>query len=1180
MTTSKRVHIMSEILTAIKLIKFYAWEMPFYERIVAIRKLELTLLRRNLIANAFNFMLVFCIPVLCVLLSLLTYWQSGYVITAVLGFTIVSVYNTLRYPLLMAPLAINSYSDSVTALKRLDEFFAHEEIQEAKRYPLAKDNDVAISIRDSTFKWDDKDETSDFSLKNFNFIAKKNKVVAVVGDVGSGKSSFLAALLGQMKQINGECKVYGSISYVPQEAWLLNMSLRENIIFGSEYNEKHYKNVIKVCALERDLSLMPDGDRTEIGERGINLSGGQRQRISLARCVYKMSDVVLLDDPLSAVDQQVGKHIFNQCIKGIFQEKTVIFVTHQLQVSFIFFFLFFFSNFYSFFQYLHEVDEILVIKNGVIIEHGTFKQLMKNKGHLSQLIGEHVQIIEENEAEQEPEQINYFLRKNPNELSSSSRSLNRNQESNRRRLSFNKHVKLTDENLAIHIENVQMHLIGVESPNTRKDSINVFERNRLMSIVTNDGEDDENEVIPSDAEPMKLVLEDQSVNYKTLAIASYLKSGTGVVVTILLFILFFLVHGIRIGSDYWISQWFAKPTGLYSNISDEVFVGVYGGAVGLFTIGILARGILFSYNSIRKSVDLHNKMFKSVIYAKMSFFDTTPIGRILNAFARHQYSVDAQLADSLMQLLQYTPLCMGAMILVMSVMYPTCGVFGGALIIGIIIIVFFGDSEEKMRNRDAITKSAIFSHLTASLEGLFSIRAFQCEKRFIDLYKEKIDHNHVYTYGMKELKCWLAFYLDILTSFMIYTTVIIVIEFSLVRQFTAPTGGLVISNVLQLLVFLQWAVRMFSEVREKMSSVKQVSYYGNSVQQESPAIIHSNRPPNGWPNVGNIKFDQVVLRYQDYGVDVLKNVTINIKAKEKIGIVGRTGSGKSTLLISLLRIVEAAEGKIIIDGIDVSKIGLEDLRTKIAIIPQEPILFVGTIRENVDLFQKNTDQEIWQALDSVHLGEFIRKFPQKLDAPVIDNGKNFSVGQRQLFCICRAMLSKTQILVLDEATAAVDVQTDKLIQQTIKNNFKDLTVLTIAHRLNTIMEADKILVMDAGKVVEFAPPLVLLQRPDGYFTSLLKETGTESFNKLKRIAQDKVTNMGLSLDSVLRMRDTDNIIIDKKLGIDVAGHQIMSIEESDNSENQSNISDDGISLHEKSPLSDIESDKLSEIAKF
>ncbi len=632
-----------------------------------------------------------------------------------------------------------------------------------------------------------------------------------------------------------------------------------------------------------------------------------------------------------------------------------------------------------------------MIKDGSITENGTFKQLMKNKGHLSQLIGEHVQLIEENEPEPETDQQQQTSYQRSQSVVSvgsvlNNPNLNSNQLNNRRRLSQTKHILTTDENLSYHIENAQLNLIGGEK-NSRKDSVLLFERNRMMSIVTND-EDEHEQVIPSDAEPMKLVLEDQSVNYKQMAITSYLKAGTGIVLTILLFAFFFLVHGVRIGSDYWISLWFSKSTGKYTYIPDDVFVGAYGGAVGLFTIGVLARGILFSYNSIRKSVDLHNKMFKSVVYARMSFFDTTPIGRILNAFARHQYAVDAELADCLMQLLQYTPLCLGAMILVMCVMYETIGVFGGALIIGLVILLFAGNSEQKIRNRDSITKSTIFSHLTASLEGLFSIRAFQCESRFIDMYKDKIDQNHVYTYGMKELKCWLAFYLDILTSFMIYTTVIIVIEMSLQKQYTASTSGLVISNVLQLLVFLQWAIRMFSEVREKLSSVKQVSYYGNSVQQESPAIIDSNRPPNGWPNTGNIKFSNVILRYQEYGVDVLKNVTINIKPKEKIGIVGRTGSGKSTLLISLLRIVEAAEGNIIIDGIDVAKIGLEDLRTKIAIIPQEPILFVGTIRENIDLFNKNTDDEIWRALDSVHLGQFIRKFPLKLDATVIENGKN------------------------------------------------------------------------------------------------------------------------------------------------------------------------------------------------
>lgn len=427
-----------------------------------------------------------------------------------------------------------------------------------------------------------------------------------------------------------------------------------------------------------------------------------------------------------------------------------------------------------------------------------------------------------------------------------------------------------------------------------------------------------------------------------------------------------------------------------------MFVGVYGGACGIFVIGVLSRGILFTNNSIKKSHELHNKMFKSVIFARMSFFDTTPIGRILNAFARHQYAVDAQLADSLLQLLQYTPLVMGATILIMSVMYQTVGVFGGAAIIGVLIFLYLGGVEAKLRNQDAVSKSTIFSHLTATLEGLFSIRAYQCEQRFIDLYQDKIDENHKYMFGMMEVKCWLAFYFDILTSFIIYCTVVVVVE--LRNEYPAATSGLVLSNVLQLLVFLQWTVRMFGDVIEKMTSIKQISYYGNAVTQEPhPESLEDSKSkkekvsqastasPKDWPKNGNIQFSNVVLKYQDLGVAVLKDVSINIKSKEKIGIVGRTGSGKSTLLISLLRIVESAEGKILIDGVDVSKIDLKDLRSNIAIIPQEPILFVGTIRENIDLFHKSSDEEIWRALDSVHLGDSIRKMDLKLLSPVIGN---------------------------------------------------------------------------------------------------------------------------------------------------------------------------------------------------
>lgn len=564
-----------------------------------------------------------------------------------------------------------------------------------------------------------------------------------------------------------------------------------------------------------------------------------------------------------------------------------------------------------------------------------------------------------------------------------------------------------------------------------------------------------------------------------------------------------------------------------------MFVGIYGGACALFTVGILTRGIVFSISAIKKSVDLHNKMFRTVIFARMSFFNATPVGRILNAFARHQYACDAQLSDFLMQLLQYLPLCLGAIILCIAVMYQTVGVFGGACIVGTFIIIYMGDCEAKLRDQDALTRSSIFSHLTATLEGLFSIRAFQCEERFIELFNQKIDNNHRYQYGIQGIKCWSAFYIDILVSFVIYTTIVVVVE--LRKEYPAATAGLVISNVLQLLVFLQWTIRMIGEMRDKLASVKQVSYYGNSIEQEPPHIIESNRPPEDWPSRGNIHFSKIVLKYHELGVAVLKSVSLNIKPREKVGIVGRTGSGKSTLLISLLRIVESSEGQITIDGIDISKIGLRDLRSKITIIPQEPVLFVGSVRKNIDLFDKCSDEQIWTALDACQLGDVIRKMGQKLESAVVENGKNFSVGERQLFCLARAICSKSKIFVLDEATAAVDPTTDALIQSVIKTNFADFTILTIAHRLNTIMESDKILVMDAGKVVEFAPPLALLTLNDGYFTSLLKETGPATFNELKRVAEVKAAREGNQLKAFELSADSDNIV--ESLGDDLAHPQ-------------------------------------------
>ncbi|RKP19799.1 P-loop containing nucleoside triphosphate hydrolase protein, partial [Rozella allomycis CSF55] len=1074
LTTSKRVHVMSEILTAIKLIKFYAWEKPFEERITEIRKKEVELLQKSFFINVLNFTSVFCTPVLIALLVILTHWSRkdslsvADQLNSVNGFVIISLYNTLRYPLLMLPLAINSTSDAKTALQRLDEYFEQPEVEAPVRHALHETE--GILVENGNFKWSE--EAAEPFLKDINVKIGRGKLVAVVGDVGSGKSSLVAALLRQMVQCSGENKVYGSVSYVPQEAWLLNMLLKENIVFGSPFEEERYKEVIRVCALTRDLELMEFGDQTEIGERGVNLSGGQRQRISLARAVYNNADVILLDDPLSAVDQHVGRHIFDKCFKEFLKDKTRFLVTHQL-------------------QYLSQVDHVIVMKQGRIIEQGSYEELMKANGAMANLINEHVANIEEDDIDADgvanigSDKEDKELVKSPFVPEERMKTLSQEQIMQRNQMSVtHNRMLMTDENVSKIIERSQTTILGEEDYTHQVDVAKAIAKNELTVLS---GHLDEIEMQP-DSNRNKLVKQDESINFKENSFKVYGRAHTGMFITMLVFVYFFVVHLVRVLSDIFFSMFLADillpANSLSRRFSDFEYLILYGVSVVGFTLGVFSRGYFLCKMSVLKARLLHNKMFDSVLYSPMSFFDSTPIGRILNAFARHQFTIDDLLVDSLMQALQYMALTVGTMILIMVFLNYSIIPLIIVILIGFLIVYYSGGAELNMKNQEAITKSPIFAHITASLEGLFSIRAFQCQERFKNLMSEKVDKNNKYLRAMTMIRIWVAFWIDIFTSVAIYSIVlIIVLTVNTDATLTQARTGLLISNALQLLVFLQWSVRMLGDVRVRIASVKQLAYYGQ-LEKEAPPIIVDSRPPANWPENGQIKFDKIILRYQKYGVAVLKSVSINIKKNEKIGIVGRTGSGKSTLLISLLRIVEAAEGKIYIDGLDISTIGLKDLRSKIAIIPQEPVLFVGSVRENVDPFYSCTDDEIWKAVDAVHLGDFIRNMEGKLDALVIENGKNFSVGQRQLFCIARAILSKTQILVLDEATAAIDVQTDQLIQNTIKENFGNLTVLTIAHRLNTIMESDKILVMDAGVALEFAPPLCLLDRPNSSFADL------------------------------------------------------------------------------------------------
>ncbi|KAG0214931.1 Multidrug resistance-associated protein 1 [Mortierella sp. GBA30] len=1204
--TTERVHLMSEILTAIKLIKFYAWEAPFQAHVNTVRAKELSLFKRNLQVKAINMAVVFALPVVVAVTALAVYnaKRTGPIDSSIV-FTALSIFNTLRYPFLMLPIAVKSTSGARLALHRLDDYLTQAEVELLQEYPASGGGDTALELTDGEFTWDGDD--SGPALSGINLKVKRGEVVAIVGDVGSGKSSFIAALLGQIRQTGTgpKLKLYGKSSYVPQEAWLINVNLRENIVFGKEFEQERYNTVIKVCALERDLTLLSHGDMTEIGERGSNLpishllrSGGQKQRVSLARAVYHKSDIVLMDDPLSAVDQNVGRHIFDQCIRGYLSDRTVIIVTHQL-------------------QYLHHCDKIVMLQSGKIAYQGTYDELMANESTFNTLINTHV-MNEDLETSTEEEQLPKDLAGHevqelaPEEQTAANRT---NTEESalgmsslaRRRLTslgagprrhtlppgtkvgdipgtatiVNKNydtitpqerLRLLQRHLPqIHRDSIlantlqehtNIHFINYDSCGFNSPVNNSFSRaiyrneltiysipeggvhalrkhkhrkhkhrnsitgvsvrkpsiasalsshldNRDMhrerqSSMTQGSEESEFSSDEEDFEDEEmagvLIGEDKSMDELGFAdYVKYFRAGSGVLITILMIALFFVAHGIRIGSDYWLRLW--VPNTL--NATDSLYLGVYGAFITCFAFAVLIRGLWFAHEATRKSKELHDRAFKSVMRAPMSFFETTSLGRILSAFSKCMFTVDDTLPDAAFQFLQYFPLALGAFLLIACVVHWQNAVSVVVLMLIAILFVWYGSkADSRLKQMEALSKPPVFQHITTTLEGLFSIRAYNVQARFDGMNIAVLDKNHESLYAMLTTKTWTAFYLDVISSLMVYSTAL----FLVIHRYTihqAPSvAGLALSNALQMLVFLQWTVRQMGDVQAQISTVGQLDYYGHRIEPEAPAENPNTRPDKSWPQEGKIDFDHLVLKYRKDSPPVLKDVSFTIQPKEKVGIVGRTGSGKSTLLVGLLRIVEAAEGTIRIDGVDISTLGLNDLRTKVGIIPQEPVLFVGTIRSNLDPFGQHEDNDIWRALDAVHLGAKVKEMPLKLDSPVIEHGKNFSLGQRQLICIARSLVIGSKIIVLDEATASIDMVTDKLLQETIKENFADCTVLTIAHRLNTIIESDKVLVMDSGEVAEFGEPHKLLQDPNGIFAELVSHAGEAASKKLAMIAED------------------------------------------------------------------------------
>ncbi|KAK1792647.1 hypothetical protein P4O66_012581 [Electrophorus voltai] len=944
----KRMKIMTEILNGIKILKLYAWESSFEAQLQGIREKELKVMRNLAYLSSCSTFIFACAPALVSLATFAVFVSVSpdNVLDAEKAFTSISLFNILRFPLAMLPMLISSLVQTVVSKKRLEKFLGGEDL-DTMTVQHDDSYSTAVSVRNGTFTWGSDTEPA---LKNVTLDINPGHLVAVVGAVGSGKSSLISALLGEMHSLSGSINVKGSVAYVPQQAWIQNATLKDNILFGSELNEQKLQRVVEACALEPDLELLPGGVQTEIGEKGINLSGGQKQRVSLARAVYSSADVYLLDDPLSAVDSHVGKHLFERVIgpEGLLKDKTRILVTHGI-------------------SFLPYMDEIIVVVDGIVSEVGSYSSLRASKGAFSEFLDMYAK-----------------------------------EESNRSHAQKGYKISIPPSNCS----------------NPAKPEFPTFHQVKF------------------------------SVYLHYLRAMGWWHASTFVMT-------YFLQNVAFIGQNLWLSDW-TNDSETYTNRTypadiRDMRIGVFG-ALGVAQGFLVFLGTLILANgAIRASRSLHTCLLFNILRVPMLFFDTTPSGRVVNRFAKDIFTVDEMIPMSLRSWV----LCLLGVVGTLFVICLTTPLFT-AIVVPLAVVYYFVQrfyvaTSRQLRRLDSVSRSPIYSHFGETVLGLSVIRAYGHQERFLERNKITIDDNLKSVYPWIVSNRWLAIRLEFLGNLVVFFSAL----FAVLSRDTLDSGlvGLSISYALNVTQTLNWFVRMTSELETNIVAVERVSEY-TEIPNEA-AWITEKQPSADWPSMGRVCFEDYKVRYRPELDLVLHGITCDIESSEKIGIVGRTGAGKSSLTNCLFRIIEAAEGRILIDGVDIAILGLHDLRSRLTIIPQDPVLFSGSLRMNLDPFEKFSDEEIWKVLELAHLKDYVGSLAAGLQHEVSEGGENLSLGQRQLLCLARALLRKSKILILDEATAAVDLETDGLIQGTIRREFAHCTVLTIAHRLHTILDSSR-----------------------------------------------------------------------------------------------------------------------------
>ena len=988
----KRLKTLSEIFQSMKILKFHSWENGYQQIIHGYRNEEIKIIQKMSYFQAFNAFIWTTAPFIVSLATFATYilLDSSKPFNSEIAFVSLALFNLMKFPLQMLPMVIGNLFQAKVSVKRINKFLNSEELDEFGHFAQQENNDCsAVSFFNASFGTSE--EKNSPLLTDITLDIKTGELVAIIGPVGSGKSNLLNSILGEISKLEGSISINGSISLVPQNAWIQNTNVKNNITFHKLFIKEKYEEIIEAVCLQKDLEVLVSKDETEIGENGLNLSGGQKSRINLARALYNDSDIYLLDSPLSAVDPHVGNQIFKKVIdnsNGYLKDKTRLWVTHDL-------------------KYLSKVDKIVYMENGKIAEFGTYDQLMNNNGQFRQLMKE-----------------------------------------------FNtKEMKDSDE---------------IEESFDEQNNV-----------------ENEDEIVIDNSTTKQYKEEKTEVGKISWKVYQYYLKSMGLFNSLIWIVSFIIMQTCSSYTSIWLSHWsdqILKDTGQHYYLGIYTLIGVGQGLTTLIGSFVLYRSALKASNK------LHTKMLSNLLKAPMGFHDTTPSGRLINRFAQDINMLDLTFPTTIRS---WTTAFLPVMANIIIICWITPIFIGFVIVIGAVYYFLqkiYIPTARQLKRFESASKSPIYSHFSETVNGRATIRAYQAQDVFLKEAEAKLDNYVKMYYPTIVVNRWLSIRLEILGNII----VLIVTLLAVIGKESISPGlvALIITYALQITSTLNWLVRMTSELETNIISTERIREY-TKIPIENGWTLESSSPklPDNWPIRGSIEFKDYSTKYRPELNYVFTKFSVQIPSGRSVGIVGRTGSGKSSLILALFNILENYEGRIAIDGIDISTLDSTTLRRNITVIPQDPVLFSGTIRTNLDPMGEYSDEELWDSLEKTDLKSISELQSHGLDTEILENGSNFSQGQKQLICLSRGFLRarKTRILILDESTASLDLKSDKFIWNSILQDFSDSTILTVAHRVTNVLNHDLVLVLYHGSKAEFDSPRNLLENSSSLFFNLCQE---------------------------------------------------------------------------------------------